>query len=42
MAIERIELRNTADFSIDKVHSYYFDEGNLQVICIDVKDLKIT
>ena len=40
MVIERIQLRNIADLSIDKVHCCCFDEGNLYVI--DVKDFKIT
>ena len=32
MVIERIQLRNIADLSIDKVHCCCFDEGNLYVI----------
>ena len=28
----KIKLRNIPDLSIDKVHCYYFDEGNLEVI----------
>ena len=39
MFIERIKFRNIVDPSIDKVHRYYFDKQNLQVI---VKYFKTT
>ena len=38
MVVERIMLRNVANFSIGKVHCCYYDEGNLRVI--DLEGLK--
>ena len=32
IVIEKINLRNIADLSIDKVRCCYFDEGNLEVV----------
>ena len=40
MVIERIKFRNIADPAMDKVHCWYFDKRNLQVV--DVRVFKTT
>ena len=39
-AVENDKIRNVSNYSIDKAHCCYFDEGNLPVI--DGEDLRIT